>query len=390
MSVRKREWTTRKGETKTAWVVDYSTPEGGRHLRTFERKKDADAFAQQTGVDVRAGTHTPLSKSKTVREAGAAWLEDVEKVNKCEQSTVRFYKAHLDHHILPRLGNIKLARLTTATVTHFRDSLLKGDAELKRPPISHALARKVLTSLKSLVNHAMEHGSVAQNTALPVSIKDNSRHDHILEVGVDIPTPDEVRVLLNAFSPRWRPLFMTLAFTGLRSSEIRALRWHDVDFDKGELQVRQRIDRFHVVGSPKSKAGRRTLPLSAMLINTLREWKLRGPKSDDNLVFPTVNGKHDHHQNLVRVLLSALRRAKLRDDDGALKYTGLHALRHFYASWCINPRERGGLGLSPKEVQEHMGHAKITITMDIYGHLFPRDTEQTAKAMDDSMRALLA
>jgi len=57
--------------------------------------------------------------------------------------------------------------------------------------------------------------------------------------------------------------------------------------------------------------------------------------------------------------------------EGKAKYPGIHALRHFYASWCINRIEDGGMGLPPKMVQEYLGHASITLTMDVYGHLFP-------------------
>ena len=60
------------------------------------------------------------------------------------------------------------------------------------------------------------------------------------------------------------------------------------------------------------------------------------------------------------------------DKTGGAKYTGLHALRHFYASWCINRRADGGLELPAKVVQERLGHAGVTITLDTYGHLFPR------------------
>jgi len=63
----------------------------------------------------------------------------------------------------------------------------------------------------------------------------------------------------------------------------------------------------------------------------------------------------------------------------------LHSLRHFYASWCINPRTDGGLELPPKVVQHRMGHSSITMTMDVYGHLFPSgdDTEALAVAERD-------
>jgi len=64
------------------------------------------------------------------------------------------------------------------------------------------------------------------------------------------------------------------------------------------------------------------------------------------------------------------------------KYPGLHALRHFYASWCINRKQDGGLELPPKSVQQRMGHSSIMVTMDTYGHLFPRsdDTAELAAA----------
>jgi integrase len=70
------------------------------------------------------------------------------------------------------------------------------------------------------------------------------------------------------------------------------------------------------------------------------------------------------------------------------KYSGLHCLRHFYASWCINRVEDGGLGLPPKTVQELLGHASIVMTLDRYGHLFPRGDDR--HALDAAERALLA
>jgi integrase len=81
----------------------------------------------------------------------------------------------------------------------------------------------------------------------------------------------------------------------------------------------------------------------------------------------------------------------LVDGDGnpvmQAKYTGLHALRHFYASWCINRRADGGLELPPKMVQQRMGHSSITMTMDVYGHLFPSTDD--ADALAQAERELL-
>ncbi len=80
-------------------------------------------------------------------------------------------------------------------------------------------------------------------------------------------------------------------------------------------------------------------------------------------------------------------KAGIIDKDGAPKY-GMHALRHFYASWCINRVEDGGLGLPPKNVQERLGHSKIAMTLDTYGHLFKGGDDR--KALDQGVTALLA
>ena len=77
----------------------------------------------------------------------------------------------------------------------------------------------------------------------------------------------------------------------------------------------------------------------------LREWKLRCPQNELTLAFPSLSGRISRHKDIVHALQKAGRGASLFDSEGKLKYTGLHSLRHFYASWCINPVDRGGQGL---------------------------------------------
>jgi integrase len=358
MSVRKRKWTTHSGEVKEAWIVDYAQ-DGHRHIATFKRKKDADDYANKVGVDIKSGMHTPLSKSITVREAAEDWIKAVE-LNGRERGTLVMYRQHLGVHILPRLGSHKLASLTTPKVHAFADGLLAEG-------VSHAMARKVLTSLKSLIGDAQRRGNIAQNVALNVRIETPTRGRQ-LKVGVDIPTPDEIRRLLAAAHSRFRALLVTAVFTGLRASELRGLHWENVDLKRGELHVRGRADRYCVIGPPKSKAGQRTIPLGPMVVNTLRQWKLAQRPSE--LVFPTRTGHVEHQTDLTRKLDVVQRTANLFDKDGKPKY-GVHALRHFYASWCINRRADGGLELPAKLVQARLGHASIVMTLDTYGHLFP-------------------
>jgi integrase len=361
MSVRKRVWTTRKGETKEAWILDY-VANGSRHIETFQRKKDAGAREAEVTVNVDKGIHTPASKSITVAEAAENWLKHVEREGR-ERSTVTQYRQHVEKHINPRIGRLKLASLTTPRINSFRDELL-GD-------LSRQLARKILVSLKSLLREAQRRGDVAQNVALGVSIKMDKRDKRKLKVGVDLPAPDEIKRLIDAATGKWRALLITAIFTGLRASELRGLRWEDVDFKRGELHVRQRADRYNKMGAPKSHSSERTIPLGPFVVNTLREWKLACPRSQAAILFPTSTGQIYDHANILRALAPVMVRAGVVDKDGEPKYA-LHAFRHFYASWCINRKEDGGLGLPVKVVQERLGHASILMTMDTYGHLFPR------------------
>src|SRR5712692_896447 len=122
MSVRKRKWTTSKGEEREAWIVDYADQEGGRHIETFDRKKDADARHAEVNVDVKAGTHVAPSKSVTVKEAGESWIVAA-NAHGLERATVKQYREHVDQHIVPFIGSLKLSEISAQTVRKFEDRL---------------------------------------------------------------------------------------------------------------------------------------------------------------------------------------------------------------------------------------------------------------------------
>src|SRR5262245_54008754 len=103
LSVRKRSWTTRSGEAKEAWIIDYTDQNGDRHIKTFPRKKDADAYHSRVAVDVTAGIHTADAKSVMVIDAGRLWIESSEAA-KLERTTVEDYQRRLDLHIVPFIG----------------------------------------------------------------------------------------------------------------------------------------------------------------------------------------------------------------------------------------------------------------------------------------------
>jgi integrase len=383
MSVRKREWVSPKGEVREAWVVDYVDGSGQRRNKNFKRKRDADAYAIRVGAEVRAGTHTPDSTSPTIAEAGQLWLQSSENLG-LERTTLDFYRQHLNFHIVPLIGNTKLSQMTVPMVRAFEDKL--------RTDRSPAMVRKVVGSLSSILSDAQERGLVAQNVVRGLRARRkrgqerraDKRQKGKLKPGVDIPTPDEIRKWLPHLDGQWRPLFLTAIFTGLRASELRGLRWADVDIKRSELHVRQRVDKFNKAGALKSESSERVVPLPPAVLNVLREWKLACPKGSLDLVFPNGVGKPESHANIVqRGLQPTMIAAGLTKKNRTAKYTGLHALRHFFASWCINRRVDGGLELPLKVVQARMGHSTIAMTADVYGHLFPRgdDSAELAAAV---------
>jgi integrase len=380
MSVRKRTWTTASGEQCSTWVVAYSDQAGKRRLKSFARKREADAYQSEIGAELRSGVHTPDSQSVTIAEAGRLWLQTSEAAG-LERSTVEQYEAQFRKHIVPLIGATKLSRFSAPAVRAFSDRLAAD-----RSP---AMVRKVMVSLSAILADAEDRGLVGQNVARARRARQqrgkekraDRRQKGKLAIGVDIPTPDEIRAVLAAPLGRWRPILMTAIFTGLRASELRGLRWSDVDLKRGELHVRQRADKFNAIGKPKSESGERVVPLPPPVLTVLRGHRLACPIGPLGLVFPNGVGKVQPRVEIAqRGWQAAQIAAGVVTKTGKAKYLGLHALRHFYASWSINRQVDGGLELPLKLVQARLGHSTITMTADVYGHLFPRGDDSASLA----------
>lgn len=145
-----------------------------------------------------------------------------------------------------------------------------------------------------------------------------------------IPTKAEMRALVMAArasqEPMDAPLAVTDVFTGLRASELRGLAWEHVGLKARTLSVEQRADAKNNIGPPKSAAGRRVIPLADAVVSELRKWKLRCPKTELDLVFPSKAGKPLSH-----TILHKLHLWPITDAAGIPRYTS-HALRHSNAS----------------------------------------------------------
>ncbi|PWC81234.1 site-specific integrase [Azospirillum sp. TSH64] len=400
-TVKKIEWTNRDGSKSSAWQVRYIDQSGKRRAKNFDRKKDAEDYRVETEGAVKAGTHVHDRDSVTIEEAATVWLGAVEIGRNgrppAEEGTLKQYRNHVSRHIVPRIGALRLNRLTTPRVVEYRDELL-------RDGVSRAMTKKVLTSLVGILSEARTRGLVAINAAEGVTISTSGRH----ETSVEIPTKDEVRDLvrraaawsvgdhganrngvgLGKASPKGRPseleairlnrhrwfllLLKCSILTGARISELRGLPWGSVDLEEGAIEIVQRADEKGTIGPTKTKGSRRRIVIPDDLRIELKSWRIACPKGPLDLVFPNGSGKVESLSNIANRFWYPLQvEAKVVGEDGKARY-GIHALRHFRASVLIESRA------DIKEVQRELGHSSAQITLDTYGHLFD-DAEANAR-----------
>jgi integrase len=197
---------------------------------------------------------------------------------------------------------------------------------------------------------------------------------------VDFPSKAEIRAMLAAsVGARAHALITTAIFTGLRASELRGLRWCDVNFAENQIEVRQRADRFNQIGDPKSSAGVREIPMGPYVANTLRAWRPKCPPGPHDLVFPNGKGRIETLSTIRnRVLVPLQKSVGIESANTGPRY-GMHSLRHAAASLWIEEH-------APKRVQILMGHSTIALTFDTYGHLWPSpDETKAAKALEERL-----
>ncbi|MBK0401203.1 site-specific integrase [Limibaculum sp. M0105] len=301
-----------------------------------------------------------MNPIKAVADAAHSWLASCERKG-LERQTIKTYRSQWSNHIEPRIGKRILTDFRKADVRDFMDHLLDAS-------VSHAMTRKVMKTLVSILNEALDREWIDRNVAAQVKMPKRSRH----EKDAVVPTKAEIRLLIEKAPERWRPLIVTAAFTGMRISELRGLTWANVDFERRVIRVTQRADRLNEIGAPKSAAGRREIPMMPLVRETLIDWRERCPTGELALVFPNGKGKIESYGNFrTRVFNPLMIECGIVDKNGKPRF-GIHALRHAAASLMIEQN------WPSKKVQVFLGHSNISVTMDVYGHLFTRAEDDVA------------
>lgn len=242
---------------------------------------------------------------------------------------------------------------------------------LREEPIylSDATVRRILSPLRACMASAVVEGLIRSNptTGIPLPARDEQRSIDLgndqEDEGAKALSTSELENFLRVCPDRWRLFFELLASTGLRISEAVALRWRDIPLDGSRPEVRVR--RAHVrgrFGPPKSKYGRRTVPIGSSLV-----WELRSLRKstewpgDDDLVFPARNGEPLRQENVRRRVL------KPTAEEAGVPWMAFHTLRHT----CATRLFAGGR--NAVQVQRWLGHHSPAFTLKVYVHLLDED-----------------
>ncbi|MDN5697094.1 MAG: site-specific integrase [Rubrobacter sp.] len=349
------------------------TPDGPKQ-KTITGKKDESredvAKKMNKAIADRDSGLVFDSENMSVEEYLNRWLADSVK-DTVRQSTYVSYKRMVNNHLIPGLGRIKLSKLKPYDLKRLYRKKLDSKLSTRTVRYTHTIAKK---ALKDAVRMEMIPRNPADAVDPPKLIQQEMRP----------LSADQVKALLATASDRLAPLYTVAVHTGMRPGELLALRWDDVDLEGSPATVRVNRSRSTTgeIGDPKTSKSRRRIELSAAAVKALKEHRKRqleerikkaGLWEDQDLVFPSEIGGPLSHHNLVRSFKRNLSRAGL---DEKFK---LYDLRHTSATLLLSRN------VHPKYVQEMLGHASITLTLDTYSHVIPGMNGGTASAMDEAL-----
>lgn len=366
----------RKSDGK--WTGSVSLDDGKRKViygktRTeVQEKMKAMLHEQQQGKLV-------ANSSQTVEQFIVDWLENTHR-RKVRPRTYERYREAVHLHIVPALGHIQLQKLTAQ---HVRAFYTKKEDE--------GLAASTITCYHSVLHLALDMavkwGIIPQNVCDLVSPPRRARFE------IQPLTAEQAGKLLAVVrGHKWEALYILALVTGLRRGEIVGLKWQDLDFKTGILQVRRILSRVptkmpgrthvYVEAEPKTKQSRRSVAIAPIAMAALHDHKVRQLEAklradaawqDHDYVFCTSFGTYLNPNEVVAALKKLLKQAELPN-------IRFHDLRHSAATLLLK------LDIHPKIVQELLGHTQISMTMDIYSHVLPGMHREAIQKLNESFQ----
>lgn len=326
----------------------YDKRTGRRPRRTFSTVTAARRWRTDAQAALRAGTMT-TEAGPTLEQAVEDWLAGLRAGHFTNRSgdpykpaAIRGYEQALRLRVLPTLGPLRLREIRNPDLQRLVDQLVRdGNAP--------STVMGAITPLRALYKHALNRGYAAVNPTQGIqmpAVRPKPRR---------YLTPGQAAQLLARVDGTTRALWATALYTGLRRGELVGLDWQDVDLAAGVVRVRRGWDAVEGEIAPKSRRGKRNVPIPALLRDVLVEHRM-------------WTGGHD------RVFGSLAQVRKMAETVDELT---LHDARHTYASLMI------AAGVNAKSLSTFMGHANIGVTLDLYGHLMPGAEDEAAGLLDE-------
>lgn len=375
------------------YAVIYRDADGRQRQESARTLDEARKVKASRTAAVATGEFHAASRVR-FREYALEWVERYQGRGSrgFRESTRDDYRRDLNRYILPYFdGKLRrrIEQVTPRDVANFVAWLCDDAAQLQRHsdevravgdargkavppprlPLADATVRRILSPLRACMRSAVNEGLVRSNPTVDVALpaRDEQRR---IDAGTDADadhvkamTTDELATFLAVAPVRWSVFFRVLAATGLRVSEAFALRWSDLDLDGDSPRVNVR--RAYVrgrFGPPKSKHGRRAIPIDFGLVQDLRKRRIESEWSrDEDLVFPAANGEPLRQENVRRRYLSPAA------EEAGVPWIGFHTFRHTCATRLFAD------GRNAVQVQRWLGHHSPAFTLGVYVDLLDGD-----------------
>lgn len=348
------------------WRARYRDSSGRQHAKHFDRKVDGQRWLDEVTASVVTGQYVdPKAGRITFRDYAEQWRS----VQVHRPSSAANIESLLRRHAYPTLGDRPLASILPSEIQAWVKRMSGAMA-----PSTVGVAHGVVSSIfKAAVRDRRVMANPCEGTKLPAVVKRK----------VKPPTTEQVEVLRDRLPDELRALVTFTAGVGARQGEVFAVSRDDrlrllgvnpiVTIDRQLLTVGGGRTEF---GPLKTKASYRQVPLPRVVVDELNRHIAEFGVEADGLLF-TLEGRPLTRQTFGHVWRPASKAAGLSEDTG----TGMHALRHYYASLLIR------FGESVKTVQERLGHATAAETLDTYSHLWPDSDDRTREAIDSVLGA---
>lgn len=364
---------TRKRGRKWSVVVDVGRDETGKRKQRwhsgYETKKEAETALAEILGKMQRGEYVQPSK-RTLANFLNEWMNG--QRSHLKPGTWQSYKTNVDAYIIPRLGTLKLQDITPGLLDAFYAELETGGRRARQGGLSRRTVRFTHAIIRKALSDAVRQNQIPRN---PAELARPPKHE----------TPEMrtwnaeelTRFLSHVKEDRYFAAYRLAAMTGLRRGELLGLRWGDVDVEAGRLSVRQALLSVRnklIRSTPKTGKGR-SVSLDPETVAALRQWKTRQAKErlafegewpDHDLVFTREDGEPVHPDRFSRDWFAQHVKA------AGLRPIRLHDLRHTHATLALQA------GIHPKQVSSRLGHATVSITLDIYSHAVPEMDEEAA------------